>query len=560
SFCLTLSEAMGMGVPVLSSDAGAMRERVIDGQTGFLFKTGDVDDLVNKIQMLYDHPANIKKVQENIGKMTFKTIEENSKDYESVYRFLLTQKDDLSFGAQTLPIHADNPIVSIIALSYNQVEYTQAFIESLFRHTNVAFELILIDNASDNKTIRYLNEVQRSHGNAKIIFNEENLGFPKGVNQGIRAATGKYFLIANNDIVVTDGWLERMVELAESNASIGIVGPMSNIVSGVQLDKNAKYNSLEEMHQYAAKGRNENGGKYAEFPRVAFLCTLIKREVIEKIGGLDERFSPGNFEDDDFCLRAQVAGYKTVIAQDVFIHHYGSKSFTANGVEEYNKRLEQNKQIFIDKWGADPNEIWLQGKSFKRRELLIPLDGNDFAKYLPTLANDLEKERFENVLRVTDEIQQETRQSLTEDVLVMRGLAYLGLNNAAEAKISFEETIKTNPKNISARKGLVRANKLLGLNVSDYSFLRDEIAELLSTAEESINKEDIATARKTLRAILEKDPLHIDAMNDLSVCDIIEQNIEPAVEKIMAVLEIDQNNETAQANLNYVKERATIKA
>ncbi|MCL5030010.1 MAG: glycosyltransferase [Bacteroidetes bacterium] len=266
------------------------------------------------------------------------------------------------------------PLVSIIALSYNQVEYTKSFIDSVIQNTDVPFELIIIDNASGKETVKYLTEVSKSDYMIKIIFNKENLGFPKGVNQGIKAASGKYILIANNDIVVTKYWLNRMVELAESNNQVGLVGPISNIVSGVQLDKNAAYKTIDEMHRYAESNAKLNSGKYFQFPRIAFLCTLIKREVINKIGGLDERFSPGNFEDDDFCLRAQIAGYKTLIAQDVFIHHFGSKSFTAEGTKKYQERLDINKKIFIEKWGADPEEIWLHGKPCSNKSVEYPLD------------------------------------------------------------------------------------------------------------------------------------------------------------------------------------------
>ena len=75
----------------------------------------------------------------------------------------------------------------------------------------------------------------------------------------------------------------------------------------MQLDSDAKYNSIEEMHNYAKAVSKRNSEQIEEFPRVAFLCTLIKKEVIEKIGGLDERFSPGNFEDDDFCLQSSAS-------------------------------------------------------------------------------------------------------------------------------------------------------------------------------------------------------------------------------------------------------------
>jgi len=312
-------------------------------------------------------------------------------------------------------------------------------------------------------------------------------------------------VVANNDIVLTDGWLERMIELAEKNPAIGIVGPISNIVSGVQLDKNAKYNSIEEMHKYAAKVKKENAGKFFEFPRVAFLCTLIKREVIEKIGGLDERFSPGNFEDDDFCLRAQLAGYKTVIAQDVFIHHYGSKSFKANGTEEYAKRLEHNKQVFIDKWGADPEEIWLKGKSFTKRNPVIPIDINHFVESMKRAMIYLSDKDFQQALINLEEAIEgfdkyskpgfeqlelidlldlagnaslmngdlEKSQQYFEKELELNptssracaGLAevFFTAEMFEESKTMFEWSLKHNPENVNAQKGLKKVNEILQL-------------------------------------------------------------------------------------------------
>ncbi len=263
---------------------------------------------------------------------------------------------------------------SIIILTYNQLEYTKKCLESISAFTNSNYEIIILDNASTDGTVDYLKELKKVDHRVKIIFNQLNLGFPKAVNLGIKAALGKYVVIANNDIIVTKGWLKKLIELAESNSQVGLVGPISNAVSGVQLDKNAAYKSIDEMNLYAAKVSENNKGKYFEFPRIAFLCTLIKKDVISKIGGLDERFSPGNFEDDDFCLRAQIAGYKTLVAQDVFIHHFGSKSFTAEGTKKYQERLDANKKIFIDKWGAGPEEIWLHGKPFTQRSIEYPID------------------------------------------------------------------------------------------------------------------------------------------------------------------------------------------
>jgi glycosyltransferase involved in cell wall biosynthesis len=286
------------------------------------------------------------------------------------------------------------PVVSIIALTYNQVDYTRAFVESVLHNTSIPFELILIDNNSSDSTPEYLADLAASNKNIKVILNRENYGFPKGINQGIKASSGKYILIANNDILVTENWLNRMVEAAESSPEAGLIGPVSNSVSGVQLDKEAKYSTIAGMFDYARKVSVQNKGKMFVFPRIAFLCTLIKKEVIEKIGGLDERFTPGNFEDDDFCLRAQLAGYKTIVLQDVFIHHFGSKSFAADGNQKYLSRLEANKQKFVNKWGADPEEIWLHGKPVNRKNPVYPINKNNFNEHFDRAVIQIEEQEY----------------------------------------------------------------------------------------------------------------------------------------------------------------------
>ena len=76
----------------------------------------------------------------------------------------------------------------------------------------------------------------------------------------------------------------------------------------------------------------------------------ISRNVIDEVGGIDTRFGIGNFEDDDFCIRVRAAGYQIVVCEDVFIHHFGSVTFTANKVD-YGTQMQQNWKIFADRWG-----------------------------------------------------------------------------------------------------------------------------------------------------------------------------------------------------------------
>ena len=184
----------------------------------------------------------------------------------------------------------------------------------------------MVDNGSTDGTVEYLEtevggqktedgkrktDVRRQRTEVRIIKNKENLGFAAGNNLGMTAATGDYILLMNNDIVVTSGWLERMVSCVERDPKIGIVGPMSNYVSGPQLVKDVTYNitTLDGLDDFGAGFSKKYTGKAERLLRVVGFCMLIKRAVINKIGGMDGRYGLGNFEDDDFSLRATLAGF-----------------------------------------------------------------------------------------------------------------------------------------------------------------------------------------------------------------------------------------------------------
>lgn len=347
------------------------------------------------------------------------------------------------------------PEVSIVLVLYNQLEYTTKCLSSIKSRVKCNYEIIVIDNASTDGTHDYF---KKEVNYVRYFRNRENIGFPAAVNQAINKALGDYILFLNNDTVLTDNLVERLIEVTKSDSGIGIVGPISNEVSGLQKDKNAKYNSIEDMHKYAAEVQQKNKDEIIHFPRVAFLCTLIKREVIDKIGGLDERFSPGNYE-DDFCLRAQLAGYKTVIAKDVFIHHYGSKSFKANGEKAYAERLLKNQKIFVEKWGATPDEIWLQNKTIKPHQIFYPIDENKFLQFFRRVKVHL----ADNEIQLAQDAIEQAINFYSEgsakiisktNLLNLAGNLFLASNDFDKAQYYFEQELQHSPSSTSACFGL----------------------------------------------------------------------------------------------------------
>jgi GT2 family glycosyltransferase len=81
---------------------------------------------------------------------------------------------------------------------------------------------------------------------------------------------------------------------------------------------------------------------------------LFKRELYERIGELDERFSPGHYEDDDYCLRARMNGYSLLMCRNVFVYHQGSASFKRSSISELQQLVERNQHRFIEKWQIEP--------------------------------------------------------------------------------------------------------------------------------------------------------------------------------------------------------------
>src|SRR5438552_11313740 len=92
--------------------------------------------------------------------------------------------------------------------------------------------------------------------------------------------------------------------------------------------------------------------KAVQLDRLTGFCLLVRREVLDKIGGFDERYGVGFFDDDDLCVRAREAGFRLLVAQNVFIHHFGSRTFRGLGID-CEKQLASNFERFKDKWGAE---------------------------------------------------------------------------------------------------------------------------------------------------------------------------------------------------------------
>lgn len=257
------------------------------------------------------------------------------------------------------PLRRRSGLVSIVMLSWNAPEYTKTALESIRAYTAGEYEVIIVDNGSGSETTQWLHsliDTQTPDHRVRVIFNATNRGYAGGNNQAMAAARGEYVVLLNNDVVVTEGWLDGLLGAFDRIPALGISAPRSNIVAGDQVVLDASYTNLDQMHQYAAGRRARYRGRGYMTDRAIGLCLCIDRRVIEEIGGIDERFGVGNFEDDDFCMRVRAAGYRIHVCDDVFIHHFGSKTFAANKVD-WSATMRENWSKFAAKWDLPAQQV-----------------------------------------------------------------------------------------------------------------------------------------------------------------------------------------------------------
>ena len=260
-------------------------------------------------------------------------------------------RKELILSKESLKKQLSSPKVSILILTYNNLTINQICLKSIYCNTTYPnFEVIVVDNASSDDTPNYLKAFSEAHSNMKIVLNEENVGFAAGNNQAAKLATGEYLVFLNNDTIVTKGWIEGLLAHLQKDPSIGLIGPVTNSTGNEALI-NIKYKTPSQMDAFAAKRAKEMAGKVFDIRMLAFFCVMTRKDQYEALGGLDERFLVGMFEDDDMAVRVHLNGQRVVCAEDVFIHHFQGASFGKIDNSRYSEIFEENKKRYEEKWG-----------------------------------------------------------------------------------------------------------------------------------------------------------------------------------------------------------------
>ncbi|WP_010239491.1 glycosyltransferase family 2 protein [Clostridium arbusti] len=242
-----------------------------------------------------------------------------------------------------------SPKVSIVILNFNSFKDTKECLLSLQKLEYSNYEIIVVDNSSTDGSYEKL---KKEFNTYNIIKSNENLGYANGNNIGIKYALenkADYICVLNNDVIVEDDFLDKIIKVMEDDKDIGLAGPCickyhdKNIIQAMGANINL-YNGLTQ-------GKYKNY-KYSDIPQkdiqVDYLggaCFVCRREVFEKIGFIPENYFLF-FEETEFCYKASRRGYKLLCVYESKIYHKGSSTISKySGLSYY--FLNRNRVVFI---------------------------------------------------------------------------------------------------------------------------------------------------------------------------------------------------------------------
>ena len=234
------------------------------------------------------------------------------------------------------------PPLAVILVAYRHPTLTRLALASLLRGTAwPALEVVVVDNASGDGTLEACQELARRDRRVRVIANPRNLGFPRAVNQGVEASRGELLAILNNDVVVTPGWGEALAAELLAHPEVGVVGPSTN-AAGNEARVRAHYASVAELQDFA-KRCAAAGRRWLEVSQLGFFCVALRRSLWEEVGGLEEEFGLGYFEDADFCRRVRRRGWRLRCLRHCFVHHEQSAAFATLPAAEVSTLYETNR-------------------------------------------------------------------------------------------------------------------------------------------------------------------------------------------------------------------------
>jgi len=239
---------------------------------------------------------------------------------------------------------------SIIIVSYNNFDITTGpCLKSLLNDKeNNRNEIIVVDNASKDDSPYKLKQMASKEQNVKLILNNVNRGFAGGNNDGANIARGDILILLNSDTVIPPGAIGSLSKLLRKNENWALLGPVTNEAGNEQkifVESTQPEQIIEEGKKWCSHANHD----CFKSERLDFFCVAMLKKTYEKLGGLDEQFGQGYFEDTDFSIRANKMGLNMVFTENVFVYHRAGESFAGLGKKFVHRLMRDNRKKLAKK-------------------------------------------------------------------------------------------------------------------------------------------------------------------------------------------------------------------
>ena len=331
-FCQPGLEALACGTPLVTTDNGGCREYAIDGETALVVPPQDPPAMAAAVRRLLDDAELAARLSANGLEVVEKDF-----DWERRTDEFAEVLDGVCAGSVAAPPPPPCPVpaepeVSVVVLAWDNLVLSQMFVDSVRRNTDVPYELVIVDNGSEWEAANYARAAAD-----RVVLNTTNLGFARGMNQGLALARGRYVAFCNNDTELPPFWARRLVETARAHPNAAIVVPAVTSARNPVNVRTAPGTAVEVLPPFSAP------------PAAIVYVAPVDR--IRELGAWEEEYEIASGEDVDLCFKVWSNDLDIVYDQRVLVRHVGKGS--ASRLDNWPELWARNRRHFLDKWTGD---------------------------------------------------------------------------------------------------------------------------------------------------------------------------------------------------------------
>jgi GT2 family glycosyltransferase len=372
-FCQPGLESLACGTPLVTTDNGGCREYAIDGETALVVPPRDAAAMSSAIRRLLDDEQLAAQLSANGLDLVDRDF-----DWEKRTDEFAAVLDGVIAGSVSAPPPIREPApaepeISVVVLAWDNLLYSQQFVESVRRNTDVPYELVIVDNGSAWEAANYAREA-----GDRVVLNSSNLGFSHGMNQGLAESRSGHVAFCNNDTVLPPDWAKYLLETARAHPNAAIVVPaVTNARNAVNVRAEAG-DEIEVIPPFSAPP--------------AAIVYVAPTDRIRELGAWEEEYKIASGEDVDLCFKVWTNDLDVIYDQRVLVQHVGKGS--ASRLDDWRGLWARNRRHFLDKWSGDavvPRVSTCDPDRFARNRLIARAAAGWMDKYFS--ARDREDRR-----------------------------------------------------------------------------------------------------------------------------------------------------------------------